>query len=354
MIADAAARAFARTGRSRRAIAGGLALAGLINVAAAAILDRFPVPIRFAEAAAVLDRVRHQTRQPDVLVLGSSSLRSLVDLGTLDAALRGYGGRPAVTIASAVVSAGDAPTMRWLFERLTDEGVRPRQVIVEFTPEVLTAPTPFLKEDVTRYFGLRDIWRSLPEIVRTDARARTLSARLVPLYLFRLEILRWWSGTDVPPTWVPRAATAAAHAPGIRPLDAPQYPAAVRASMLGRAWEDYAVGPLSREALTAMADRAAAIDARLTFVIPPVASLLRTMESRDGWAQIDGVLATLTIRAGVTAVNCRARLDDAMFHDANHANATGARVFSELLAREVQSAGLAPPSDDRAGIRQSC
>jgi hypothetical protein len=329
-----AARRWVRPGAARRSLLFGGALFVIGNVLVASLLDRSPTTIRFAEGRTVLANARQLGATPDVLVLGSSIIRSLIDHGTIADTLR-RDGQPPRVVFSAAVSAGDALTMDWLLGALDDEGRLGRHLVIEFSPEVLTWPTPFLKEDVTRFFSAGAVLANLPEIARTDARARALSARLLPIHLFRNELLQWLTGIEMPMQWVRAATEPAVAGPAGRPLDAPGYPAHVRRSMLGNRWPAFRLGELSKDAMRAMLRRATARGAAVTIVIPPVASLLRGMETPDGWEVIDRFVAELDYAPGVSIVRYRDRLDDRYFYDAVHATPDGAAAFSALLTREV-------------------
>jgi hypothetical protein len=328
-----AARRLVRPGAARRSVLFGGALFVIANLLVASLLDRSPTTIRFAEGRTVLANARQLEATPDVLVLGSSIVRSLINHGAIADTLR-RDGQPPLVVFSAAVSAGDALTMDWLLGALDDEGRLGRLLVIEFSPEVLTWPTPFLKEDVTRFFSAGAVLANLPEIARTDARARALSARLLPIHLFRNELLQWLTGIEMPMQWV-RAPDPAVAGPAGRPLDAPGYPAHVRRSMLGNRWPAFRLGDLSKDAMRAMLRRATARGAAVTLVIPPVASLLRGMETLDGWEVIDRFVAELDNAPGVSIVRYRDRLADRYFYDAVHATPDGATAFSALLAREV-------------------
>jgi len=318
------------------------------QLAVGVLLDRAPLSVRFPEAAAVLQRARAQNPPPDIVLFGSSRFMAAIAPSEIDQHLRASHAEPLPGVLPMAVLGGDFVSTEFLLDRMLAEGVRPRIALIEVSPDLVGRPPHLLSAQLERLFAWRDVMHWLPELVEADWSA-LLTARMIPAYHYRRELLGWWVGRPppflfaaAPEPWAPAGSAApvvasASSAPaGQRtpPSNAPDDPTH-GVERWARWLRRYRISQRCAAVLERVLARCRSEEITCILVEPPVASGHRALYGREVVTPYRALLDRLGRDYGVTFYDFGDRLPDTSFRDDSHVNHTGAIRFSALLAGAV-------------------
>lgn len=329
---------------ARRRLLSALAVFVVMNMATALVLDFAPLGVRFPEASTMLEKARQLPAPPDVLFIGSSIFKSLVDAPSV-AIWTGSDRADQPLVFDASIVSAEPITMRFLSHLLEEQGTRPRYLVLELAPEAMAKPNPALRGPLTRFFRASDVVWNLPQVLMGHGFSRVLSTRIVPMYFFRRELLAWWFGLSTPYLTLSGPGSVVGQAPT---LGSPGAEAGARndvryrpsAAMKGTsnwfrdAWHELALRSDSERAMNEILRQYTANGVKVSLVIPPASSTSRRLETAQGALDFEAYVQSVR-RYGVSVVNYRTRLADDAFVDKVHANKRGASAFSRIVADEL-------------------
>jgi hypothetical protein len=296
-------------------------------------LDTAPLSVRFPEAAAVLERARTQNPPPDIVFFGSSRFMAAIAPAEIDQDLRAsHGGRIPAVLPMAVLG-GDFVSTELLLDRMLAEGVRPRIAVIEVSPDLVGRPPHLLSAQLERLFRWREIFYWLPELFEADWSA-LLTARIIPAYHYRRELLGWFVGRPPPYLSVPApeplagAGPVGEHPSATETPDDPTHGVERWARWLRR----FRISERCAEVLERLLTRCQKEQIACLLVEPPVASGHRALYGSEVATPYHALLERLGREYGVPFVDFGDRLPDTSFRDDSHVNRTGAIRFSRLLA----------------------
>jgi hypothetical protein len=297
-------------------------------------LDTAPLFVRFPEAAAVLERARTQNPPPDIVFFGSSRFMAAIAPAEIDQDLRASRGRRIPAVFPMAVLGGDFVSTEFLLDRMLAEGVRPRIAVIEVSPDLVGRPPHLLSAQLERLFRWRDVWHWLPELFEADWSA-LLTARIIPTYHYRKELLGWLVGRSPPYLSVP--APEFLSGPAGEPPSATETPddPTHGVERWARWLRRFRISERCAEALERVLVRCQKEQMACILVEPPVASGHRALYGADVLTPYHALLERLGRDYGAPFVDFGARLPDSSFRDDSHVNRTGAIRFSALLASSL-------------------
>jgi len=200
-----------KSDRSRRC----LLLAGLVFLAVqlgvGLILDRSLPKIRFLYAEQVMNAAAGLSRSPDIVFMGSSRFRGGLNMGQLQEFMSTSFGADAPLMFNAALPAGDPFVMDYLIRLLARQGIAPGMAIIEVSPETVMLGCPWTDFEIIRLITWQDMPDALQDFIASWKHISHLpSSRIIPISLYRKELLTWIF--DSPPPYL-KAASAAAPPP---------------------------------------------------------------------------------------------------------------------------------------------
>lgn len=329
--------------RARAALLAAGALFALGQLGVGLLLDRAPMDVRFAQGAKLLASADRMGGRPYALLLGSSRLRN-VDVGELRSALAETLGSGAPPVLQGSVLAGDPIVADHLLERILARGGRPALVILEISPETLSTPAHWVDDHATRFFTWRDVAAWAPEILAAGQARKVLATRLLPVHVYRKELLGWLVGHPPPYLAAPGPGAPASAHPFAAPaswtpaLAPPPEPDERTLSGLARMreWLDgYRLGGGSLRSLERALERCRHHGVAVVLLDVPATSWLRALYTPEIEGPYRETMARLAATPGVRFLDYRTRIPDGLFEDHYHLDEEGGRVFGRMLAREV-------------------
>lgn len=327
---------------ARRAVAWGLLFALVGQVGLALLIDHRLAVLRDPEYAHRLARLRatwtaHPGR-PLLLALGSSRT--------------GVGFRPAVLpsdnatpLAFNFALNGAGPVQQLLcYERLLDDGVRPRWLVVEVFPSMLCDNPMWAEEH--RLAVCRMTWRDVGRLKAyfADPAARRrewLGNRLAPWHANRFAIISRYVPALLPVNlrqdaglglddygwrgWMYERVTPEQYAEGL----------ASEARKYANTFPDYRISPAADRALRRLLALARREGTAVLFVVMPEASDFRAWYKLEGRATFEAYLTRLAGENALPTVEATYWRPDSDFADGHHLLPGGAAAFTERLGREV-------------------
>jgi hypothetical protein len=234
-----------------------------------------------------------------------------------------------------------------MLNQLLAEGVRPRRVIVEVSPETLAERNAWMHLHVDRQLRWQDLPDALLDVWRSRNGPRLLSSRLLPLYAYRRELktvlvqrlpaVRLSAEKRVrlgkaEPTPLPFADTL--RITGRHERDLPPWDKRQIWLPLVRSWlRDYRLGGSAERALDRLVARCRKEGIEVVLLGAPVAASHRDLYTPAVEEQFQACMARLTAVPGCTFVDWRAEFEDEFFVDNHHLFREGALEFTTRLAR---------------------
>jgi hypothetical protein len=279
-----------------------------------------------------------------ILMLGSSRVGWAMRAAQLDGML-GPDGRPLLVYNFGMPTTGPIHQRLYL-RQLLAEGIRPRLLVVEFTPPLLCAPHRGVtsEESMTRgdWASAARLRELTPYFRHPGRKTRDwLEARLAPWYAFRVnvhdELKCLYDGKSWPkrgPTdeqgWriLPRKPPSLEESPIINERVAVEH--------YGPGLRRFRVGAGSRRALDELLETCRRERIETALVVMPESSRFRSLYSAEATATARALLNELHARHGVEVIDARGWLADEDFQDGHHVLRPGATHFTARLGSEIQ------------------
>ena len=330
-----------RRWHSRRTLLWLSAVAPLAQLVAGLVLDHLCPEIRFPDAAETRRALRQAVPPPAIVCLGSSRFQGGVRHDVVNPLLRQATNSP-LFLFNAAVPAGDPV----VYDLLLDDVLRlkplPRLLVLEVSPETLARYSTFLPMHLLRQITWLDVPAFAPELERNGGWTRLLQAKLLPLWVHRLEMQRHvaplrrrgaaalhhrlpypaadWPVLAVPPLVRP---------PGTGPL------MDLTREHLRYKLRDYAINGICSRSLERVLERCRQCGLEVLLVGVPAPGPCREGYSPAVEAVYRAYLAGLRSRFGCAFIDLRASVPDEGFGDATHLTFEGAALFSNRLVREA-------------------
>jgi hypothetical protein len=285
-------------------------------------------------------QTQSDSKKPQVVMIGSSRVLNGLDAKTATEALAG----DALVFNFGIPSSGPFLERVWQ-ERLEAGGAKPAILLIEVFPAYFNGNCP--AGDRNDLDGARLTARELSQLRPTfEAVAgpirRWVFGRSLPAYRNQSELRgllyvdRRRNGDDLPPDlraidsfgWQPRG-----------------YEAEERIALTGLAhrqydpcYRDFRLSAEQVSHLEELLERCHRRGIRAALVLTPEGSEFRRLYTPEMTADIDGMLSQMRAKYQVPIIDARNWMDDGRFYDMHHLLPSGAREFSQRLARE----GIAP------------
>src|SRR5262245_22590786 len=154
------------------------------------VLDYLWIRVRFPWQAEVYDHLQARAKPPEILFLGSSRFCSNWNCGILDAGLRKELGIDSPRTFNAGVPWGDTTVSERLFDDMVHMNYRPKLVVVEVNPVILTNRDNWLNHQALRLLDWRDVPEAFAALCKNGKILYLVRGRLLPLYLHRDQICK--------------------------------------------------------------------------------------------------------------------------------------------------------------------
>jgi hypothetical protein len=289
-----------------------------------------------------LVRLRQLQREspggPLVLALGTSRTQNAIDPQAM-----GFPAEPGSPLVFNFGQSGSAPLKTLLtLERLLDDGVRPRAVVVEVLPVWLASdgPADRVFRGVEPRLSAGDLCRLAPHRAERDGLARKwLEARLAPWSAHRVVLMSHWMprwlrwGERIDPQWEGMQDD------GFVPYPAQFATGEFRASATDHAKREHAgsfagyrFGESSLRAIRDLLARCRAEGIAMVLVEPPVSPMFRGWFRPGVWESGDERLRALARELEVELFPPFEGLSEEEFVDGHHMLRDGAARYSRWLA----------------------
>lgn len=316
------------------------------------LLDYYSPKVRFTAADDIAKAVTQLSRSPDLLLLGSSRFAAAINIHELRRLMRSTDGEQAPQITNAAFEGADPYSMHYLLRLLTDHGRVPGAVIIEVSPETVKLAGPFQAYQVTRVLTWKDMPEAMSDLIEGKQHSRLLSSRLIPVFLYRRELLTHLVG--VQPPYLSLAggtkphsvyfdmiaeaspvATSKHHVFTLEEKDAAA--SRIQESLpTVRKWlKNYHISGLNPRHLQSMLAYLQAHNVAVALVGVPVAKMHFECYSAEINRKFLDYMDMLCRTYGCRFVDYRNRFSDDLFRDSHHLNVNGAIEFSRMLHQEV-------------------
>lgn len=342
-----------RSGRSNAAAAlawcAGFFLA--FQIGSSFLLDYVCGDLRFSTAAYLFTSLRSRPETPDVVAFGSSRIGLAFTASEVGDTLRQRFPERNLHVMNFAVPSGDPITSDRLLARMLDQGVRPRIVVVEMSPEVVNAYNEWLGFDIARIVRWDDLPEHMVDFFRSGTVRRLLTYRLFPLCVYRQEIVREllpWSGDVLASEMAMPSVPLTSDQSGLdsqglwgRAIEAHRGFGGTKADtreglMHLRRWlRRYRAGGSALGALERLLHRCREHDIDVVLVGIPFHSEHRGEYTCEIEADFTATMHRLTQQYGCRFVDYRHSLADDQFFDNAHVLPAGGSVFSRRLAQDI-------------------
>jgi hypothetical protein len=336
-------RARTQSRRSRKC----LLLAGVIFLAVqlgvGLILDRSLLKIRFSFGSKVMDSAATLSRSPDILFMGSSRLRGGLNMKEFREFMSKRFGEDAPLMFNAAVPAGDPFVMDRLLRFLSDQGIMPKIAIVEVSLETVKLRSPWMDYQVSQLITWQDLPDALPDFIASKNVSHLLSTRLIPVYLYRKELLSWIFDSSPPylkAASEPGAAPAKpANQDGLNDLTPERANAGGASSPVppevAKMFRNYRIGGINAQHLESMLAFLRQRKVEVILLGTPASKYHLSCYTPEINKKFLDHMDYLTRTYGCSFVDYRARVPHEYFKDELHLNQAGALFFSRMLADEL-------------------
>jgi hypothetical protein len=321
------------------------------------LLDYCWPHLRFPSADSTLKALARQPRSPDVICLGSSRFGAGFVQEEVRQRLQEASADSQVIVFNAAIEAGDLITAEYVLEEALKQGVRPRLIVVEISPETLARRSEWMGQHVLRQLT----WSELPEhaeaIWLSGNLVRAVSARLLPLHVHRHQIglqirdgiARWLASLERSHDPArKRSAKRKKQSPAAPDHGVPwevfqelasdrHDPARIEAGLPAiRRWlKNYQPGGSAARSLENLLTLAQDHGAEVILVGVPVAEAHRRLYTDEIETAFLDHVRSVCDRRGCLFVDYRHRIPDPLFQDNHHLTRAGGSLFSRLLTEEV-------------------
>ncbi len=252
-------------------------------------------------------------------------------------------GADAPLMFNAAVPAGDPFTMDHVVRLLAGQGITPGMAIIEVNPETVKPWCPWIGFEVIRLITWQDMPDLLPDLIAARRVSFLLSSRIIPVFLYRKELLNWIF--DSPPPYL-KAAGAAAAAPGQpavprnhedstpEPAEGSVNPQPVPQS-IARYFRNYRIGGINAQHLESMLSYLHQRNVPVILVGFPACRYYLAACSPEVNRKFMDYIEYLEHAYGCSYVDCRNRVPNKFFLDDVHLCPDGAVLFTRVLESEV-------------------
>jgi hypothetical protein len=344
--------------RGWRALGWALSVFVLAQLVGGLLLDYVWPELRFPTAALTFKALEKQPKSPDIVCVGSSRFGAGFVQEKVREQMRATTGDIELTVFNAAIEAGDLVTARYVMNHAFDQGIQPKMIVIEVSPETLARRCEWMGQHVLRQLTWEEIPGYLSDIYRSGNTVRLLSARFVPLHMHRRQIcltLQQYAEQHVRAALRPskpnkpgkeskkEKAIAAAPDQGVpweifkELRDDRHDPWRMQAGLPAiRRWlQDYHIGGGSGRALDELVQRCRDQGMTVILVGVPVAEGHRALYTPEINEAFLNRVTSVARRHGARFVDYRDRLPDELFRDNHHLRQCGGEEFSRLLTQEV-------------------
>lgn len=306
---------------------------------------------RFPSAHYLLHALHARPAAPDVVGLGSSRLGLALHAGEAGALLREHcpGARP-ITVFNAAVTVGGLVTSDFMLQRLSAEGIRPRVLVIEISPELVSDYNEWLEYDLARHLTWSDLPTYFADILRARLLRPVIVERLFPLCAHRPRLLpcaQRLLGGDADVTETPEGLSsnqtgldsqglfgATLHKLGQLPGDCrTEWGTALQQP---RRWlRNYRLGGTAQQALQRLLERCQANGIQVILVRVPMRSDYGGLYTSAVEESFATYMNELTRTHACRFVDHARLVPDQLFLDNSHLLPEGAVRFTRTLTREV-------------------
>ncbi len=328
--------------RSRRC----LLLAGLIflavQIAVGLFLDLSLPKIRFQGAVQVVKAASELGRSPDIVFVGSSRFKSGLNMGEFQEFMSAKFGQDAPLMFNAAIAGADPFAMDYVVRLLYGHGTRQKMAIVEVGPDTVKLRCSWIHHHIVRMITWKDMPDVLRDVIKYNGIPKLLASRIIPVFLYRRELLTWIFSS--PPPYL--KADGAAKAKG-RPAstdareDSTPDPAEVlrlsriSARETAKMFENYQIGGINAQHLESLLAYLHQRNVAVILVRFPASKAFLDCYTPEIDRKFMDYIEYLTRAYGGSFVDYRDRVPNEFFRDTLHLTPAGAVVFSRMLASEV-------------------
>jgi hypothetical protein len=285
--------------------------------------------VRFAHLYRELDVLERQAA-PTVLCLGSSRFGTCLD----DAAMTKRLGN--IRVVNLGVPLGDLVASENVLEQALWRGVKPRLVLLEVSPEFVSAHNTWLTYHVERHLRWDHVPRFGWEVLEQGQVGKWFEERLLPFYVHRKGYWNAWG--DMVQLAFKRAKggqvnwerTLEVTATTRALIGNPKIEAVLET--LRPSFRDYRPGGATARALERVLARCRREGIEVMLIAPPLRSDHRRLYSE----QVEATFRTYVERLGLPFWDGRKVLADERFLDNQHADAEGRREFTVQLCSQAE------------------
>jgi len=251
-------------------------------------------------------------------------------------------GEQAPLMFNAAVPACDPFVMDYLVRLLSSQGITPGTVIMEISRETIQLGCPWMDSHLTRVMTWQDMPDALEDFIASRRISRLLSSRIIPIFLYRKELLTWIFDSS-PPYLKAASADEAAPvkpAPGAQNNPKPQQADAVKISHsvpphIAKSYRNYQIRGINPRHLESMLTFLHERNVAVILVGVPVCRDHLDCYSTEINQKFMDYIEYLTRAYGCSFVEYCDRIPNEFFVDDLHLNLTGAVSFTRMLASEV-------------------
>lgn len=322
-------------------------LAGLIFLAAqlgvGLILDRSLPKIRFLDAGRVVNVAAGLSRSPDIVFIGSSRFRRGLNMGELQEFMSTNFGMDSPLMFNAAVDAGEPFVMDYLIRLMARQGITPGIAIIEVSPETVKLGCRWMDFQIIRLITWKDMPDALQDFIASRRITHLPSSRIIPVFLYRKELLTWIFGS--PPPYLTSASAVAA------PMDRPAVPNVHKDSTpepaedsiksrpvppdIAKLFRNYQIGGLNAQHLESMLTYLHQRNVPVILVGAPACRYYLECCTTEINRKFMDYIEYLRCAYGCGFVDCRNRIPNKFFTDDLHLGPAGAVLFTRMLESEV-------------------
>jgi hypothetical protein len=329
-----------------------------IQLAASVVFDYGWPQVRFPFFHEQLCRFDASGRDANILCLGSSRTRCLLNEAVIEQVLADLTGDTGVHCFNAQVPNGDIIVSERMLRALLHRGARPRFALIELCPEGLNRRNGWLIHYVVWLLRWDDVPAYLKDLTVTGNLVRFAGTRFVPTHVYRYQIRQqlWTLARD----WLGEHPTATATNPRREPYSTgrsrkeaadywqgdvarrlreqrmdPKLDLTFGTENVDRALRSYRPGGNAAAALERMLNLCRAHNIEPILVGVPLSSPHRHCYTLEIEAAFQLHVARVTQMHGCRYLHYRDSLPDAFFADHHHASDEGGYVFSRMICLDV-------------------
>lgn len=289
--------------------------------------------LRFGGAKRILDELTARERTPDIICLGSSRLHAALDSKQATTELQKLCPDWDGTIYNASVGSGDPIVGCHLLERMFQQGLFPRLLILEISPEMLARNNRWLPTHVVRHLSWSEIGENLDEILHAGGTQSLFHIGMTPVLEYREQLRRELLARLLPHEQAPAPVTLEEEWRQANAVRTPT-PVAQFASQVGgiRRWlRDYRIDGLARQSVERLIARCRDANVHVLLVAVPLSTPHRALYTPVIETEFRRYLASLN----APFLDYRNALADSLFADHHHLNDKGGRHFTQRFVTEV-------------------